>query len=80
MWCHEIYYIDVIDSLAHEVFELDGSCHQWASYKEHEKLALGIDFQETVTALDDCPKLQHSGNIHYIALLVYNERHVPSIL
>ncbi|KAF5464966.1 hypothetical protein F2P56_012674 [Juglans regia] len=82
---NSVYSIDVIDSLAHEVFELDGkdglevviSKHL---EKEDEELALSTDLQETVAALNDFPKLQQSGNVPYIALPISNERPLPSVL
>ncbi|KAK4590100.1 hypothetical protein RGQ29_020598 [Quercus rubra] len=48
--------------------------------KENEELAFSIDLQETVAALNDFLKLQRSGNVPYITLLVSNERPLPSIL
>jgi hypothetical protein len=38
------------------------------------------DLQETVSALNDFPKLQQSGNNPYIALPISNERPLPSVL
>ena len=67
-----IYLIDVIDSLAREVFKLDGKDGTEFAIskhleKENEELALSTDLQETVAALNDFPKLQQSGNISHIA-------------
>ena len=45
--------------------------------KENEELALTTDLQETVVALNDFLKLQQSGNVPYITLLVSNERPLP---
>jgi hypothetical protein len=58
-----VYSIDVIDSLAQEVFELDGKDELEVAIskhleKENEELALSTDLQETVAALNDFPKLQ----------------------
>jgi hypothetical protein len=41
---------------------------------------LSTDLQETVSALNDFPKLQQSGNVPYIALPISNERPLPSVL
>ena len=51
-----VYSIDVIDSLAHEVFELDGKDGLEVAIskhleKENEDLALSTDLQETIAAL-----------------------------
>ncbi|XP_062151844.1 uncharacterized protein LOC133860215 [Alnus glutinosa] len=80
-----VYSVDVIDPLAHEVFELDGKDELEVVIskhleKENEEFALSIDLQETVAALNDCSKLQQSSNIPYIALPISNERHLPSVL
>ena len=80
-----VYSIDVIDSLAHEVFELDGKDGMEVAIskhleKENEELALSIDLQETVAALNDFLKLQQLGNIPYITLPVSNERPLPFVL
>ena len=80
-----IYSIDVIDSLAQEVFELDGKDGMEVAIskhleKENKELALSIDLQETIVALNDFPKLQQSSNVPYIALLISNERPLPSVL
>nr|POE93169.1 hypothetical protein CFP56_40322 [Quercus suber] len=53
-----IYSIDVIDSLAQEVFELDGKDGLEVAIskhleKENEELALSTDLQETVATLND---------------------------
>ena len=48
--------------------------------KENEELALSIDLQKTVAALNDFPKLQKLGNVPYIVLPVSNERPLPSDL
>ena len=77
-----IYSIGVIDSLEQEVFELDGKDGLEVAIskhleKENEELALSTDLQETVATLNDFPKLQQSGNVPYIALLVSNERLYP---
>ena len=53
-----VYSIDVIDSLAQEVFELDGKDGMEVAIskhleKENEELALSTNLQETVTALND---------------------------
>jgi len=66
-----VYSIDVIDSLPQEVFELDGKDELEVAIskhleKENEELALSTDLQETVTALNDFPKLQQSSNVLYI--------------
>ena len=57
-----VYSIDVIDSLAQEVFELDGKDGMEVAIskhleKENEELALSTDLQETVVALNDFLKL-----------------------
>ena len=57
-----VYLIDVIDSLAREVFKLDGKDGTEFAIskhleKENEELALSIDLQETVAALNDFLKL-----------------------
>ncbi|XP_059429173.1 uncharacterized protein LOC132162985 [Corylus avellana] len=57
-----VYSIDVIDSLAQEVFELDGKDELEVAIskhldKENEELALSTDLQENVAALNDFPKL-----------------------
>ena len=57
-----VYSIDVIDSLAHEFFELDGKDGMEVAIskhleKENEELAFSIDLQETVVALNDFLKL-----------------------
>ena len=80
-----VYSIDVIDSLAQEVFELHGKDGMKVAIskhleKENEELAFSIDLQETVAALNDFLKLQRSGNVPYIMLLVSNERPLPSVL
>jgi hypothetical protein len=77
--------IDVIDSLAQEVFELDGKDGLEVSIskhleKENEELVLSTELQETVAALNDFLKLQQSGNVPYIALPISNERPLPSVL
>jgi hypothetical protein len=79
-----VYSIDVIDSLAQEVFELDGKDELEVAIskhleKENEELALSTDLQETVAALNDFPKLQQSGNVPYIALPISNNRPLPSV-
>ncbi|XP_050289976.1 uncharacterized protein LOC126728149 [Quercus robur] len=58
-----VYSIDVIDSLAQEVFELDGKDGMEVAIRKHlkkknEEIALSTDLQETVAALNDFPKLQ----------------------
>lgn len=68
-----VYSIDVIDSLAQEVFEIDEKDGLEVAItkhleKENEKLASSTDLQETVAALNDCPKLQQSSNVPYITL------------
>ena len=80
-----VYSIDVIDSLAQEAFELDGKDGLEVAISKHlekdnEELASSTDLQEIVAALNDFPKLQQSGNISHITLLVSNERPLPSIL
>ncbi|XP_059431555.1 uncharacterized protein LOC132165068 [Corylus avellana] len=80
-----VYSIDVINSLAQEVFELNGKDKLEVAIskhldKENEELALSTDLQETVAALNDFPKLQQSGNVPYIALPISNERPLPSVL
>ena len=80
-----VYSIDVIDSLAQEVFELDGKDGMEVAIskhleKENKELALSIDLQETVAALNDFLKLQQSGNVPYIMLPVFNKRPLPSVL
>ncbi|XP_062161981.1 uncharacterized protein LOC133869015 [Alnus glutinosa] len=80
-----VYSVDVIDPLAQEVFELDGKDELEVVIskhleKENEEFALSIDLQEIVAALNDCSKLQQSGNIPYIALPISNERPLPSVL
>lgn len=79
-----VYSIDVIDSLAQEVFELDGKDGLEVAIskhleKENEEFPLSANLLETVAALNDFPKLQQSGNIPYIALQISNERPIPSI-
>ena len=65
-----IYSIDVIDSLAHEVFELDGKDGMEIAISKHlekeNELALSTDLQETIAALNDFPKLQQLGNTPHI--------------
>ncbi|XP_030928574.1 uncharacterized protein LOC115954779 [Quercus lobata] len=79
-----VYSIDVIDSLAQEVFELDEKDGMEVAISKHlekeNKLALSTNLQETIVALNDFLKLQQSGNVPYIALLVSNERPLPSVL
>ena len=80
-----VYLIDVIDSLAHEVFELDGKDGMEVAIskhleKENEELALSTDLQEIVAVLNDFLKLQQPGNVPYITLPVSNERLLPSVL
>ena len=80
-----VYSIDVIDSLAQEVFELDGKDGIEAAIskhleKENAELALSTNLQEIVAALNDFLKLQQSGNVPYITLPVSNERPLPSVL
>ena len=58
-----VYSIDVIDSLAQEVFELDGKDGMEVAIRKHlkkknEEIALSTDLHETVAALNDFPKLQ----------------------
>ena len=58
-----VYSIDVINSLAQEVFEFDGKDGMEVAIskpfeKENEELALSTDLQETVAALNDFLKLQ----------------------
>lgn len=58
-----VYSIDVIDSLAQEVFELDEKDGLEVAIskhleKENEELALSTDLLETVAALNGFPKLQ----------------------
>ena len=58
-----VYSIDVIDSLAQEVFELDGKDGMKVAIskyleKENKELALSTDLQETIAALNDFLKLQ----------------------
>jgi hypothetical protein len=82
---NSVYSIDVIDSLAQEVFELDGKDGLEVAIskyleKENEELALSTDLQETVAALNDFPKLQQSGNVLYIALPISNKRPLPYVL
>ena len=48
--------------------------------KENEELALSIDLQETITALNDFSKFQQLSNVPHIALPVSNERPLPSVL
>ncbi|CAL5409726.1 unnamed protein product [Camellia sinensis] len=80
-----VYSIDVIDSLAQEVFELDGKDGLEVAIskhleKENEEFTLSVDLLETVIALNDFPKLQQSGNTPYIALQISNERPIPFVL
>ncbi|XP_038979057.1 uncharacterized protein LOC120109375 [Phoenix dactylifera] len=80
-----VYSIDVIDSLAQEVFELDGKDGLEVAISKHletenEELVLSTDLQEIVAALNNFPKLQQSGNVSYIALPVSNGRPLPSVL
>ena len=80
-----VYSINVIDSLAQEVFELDGKGGMEVAIskhleKENEELALSNDLQETFAALNDFLKLQQSSNVPYITLPVSNERPLPSVL
>ncbi|XP_065627697.1 uncharacterized protein LOC136061108 [Quercus suber] len=80
-----VYSIDVIDSLAQKVFELDGKDGLEVAIskhleKENEELALSTDLQETVAALNDFPKLQQLSNIPHITLPVSNKRPLPSVL
>ena len=80
-----IYFIDVIDSLAQEAFELDGKDGLEVAIskhleKENEELALSTDLQETVVALNDFPKLQQLSYISHITLSVSNERPLLSVL
>jgi hypothetical protein len=82
---NHVYSINVIDSLAQEVFELDGKDGLEVAIskhleKENEELALSTDLQETVAALNDFPKLKQSGNVPYIVLPISNERPFPSVL
>jgi hypothetical protein len=68
-----VYSIDVIDSLAQEVFELDEKDGLEVAIskhleKENEKLTSSTNLQEAVASLNDCPKLQQSSNVPYIAL------------
>ena len=75
----------MIDSLAQEVFELDGKDGMEVAIskhieKENEELALSIDLQEIVAALNDFLKLQQLGNVPYITLPVSNERPLPFVL
>ena len=58
-----VYSIDVIDSLAQEVVELDGKdrskvVNNKHLEKENEELALSTDLQETIAMLNAFPKLQ----------------------
>ncbi|XP_065623798.1 uncharacterized protein LOC136065058 [Quercus suber] len=80
-----VYSIDVIDSLAQEVFELNGKDAMEVAIskhleKENEELALSTDLQETIAALNDFMKLQQSGNVPYMTLPISNERPLPSVL
>ncbi|XP_010246705.1 PREDICTED: uncharacterized protein LOC104589924 [Nelumbo nucifera] len=78
-----IYSIDVIDSLAQEVFELGGKEGFGISITKHpeeEELILNSKLQETVATLNDSLELQQSGNVPYIPLPISNERPLPSIL
>ena len=80
-----VYFIDVIDSLAQEIFKLDGKDGLEVAIskhleKENEEFTLSIDLQETVAALNDFPKLQQLGNNHFITLPVSNKRLLPSVL
>ena len=82
---NHIYSIDVIDSFAHEVFELDGKDELEVALNKHiekdnEELTLSTNLQENVAALNDCPKIQESGNVSYIEFPISNERLLPSIL
>ncbi|XP_062176246.1 uncharacterized protein LOC133881340 [Alnus glutinosa] len=77
-----VYSVDVIDPLAQEVFELDGKDELEVAISKHlekknEELASSTDLQETVAVLNDFPKLQQSSNV---ALPIYNERPLPSVL
>ncbi|XP_062173532.1 uncharacterized protein LOC133878994 [Alnus glutinosa] len=77
-----VYSVDVINPLAQEVFELDEKDELEVVISKHlekkkEEFASSVDLQETVTVLNDFPKLQQSSNI---ALPNYNERPLPSIL
>ncbi|XP_065634275.1 uncharacterized protein LOC136069533 [Quercus suber] len=68
-----------------EVFELDGKDGMEVAIskhleKENDELALSTDLQEIVATLNDFPKLQQSGNIPHIMLLVSNKRPLPSVL
>ena len=67
------------------MFELDGKDGLEVAInkhleKENEELALSIDLQETVVALNDFLKLQQSGNSPYITLPVSKERPLPFVL
>ncbi|XP_062173452.1 uncharacterized protein LOC133878905 [Alnus glutinosa] len=67
---------------AQEVFELDGKDELEVAISKHlekknEELAWSTDLQETVAVLNDFPKLQQSSNV---ALPIYNERPLPSVL
>ena len=80
-----VYSIDVIDSFAQEVFELDGKDGMKVAIskhleKENEELALSTNLQEAIAALNDFSKLQPLGNTPHITLPVSNERPLPSVL
>ena len=80
-----VYSIDVIDSLAQEVVELNGKDGMEVAIskhleKENEELALSTDLHETVASLNDFSKLQQSGNTPHIMLPVSNEWPLPSVL
>ncbi|XP_010279242.1 PREDICTED: uncharacterized protein LOC104613215 [Nelumbo nucifera] len=56
-----VYSIDMIDSLAQEVFEFDGKDGKEISISKHpekEELTLSSNLQEIVAALNDSPELQ----------------------
>ncbi|XP_019054947.1 PREDICTED: uncharacterized protein LOC109115410 [Nelumbo nucifera] len=75
--------VDAIDSLAHEVFELDGKDGLEVSISKHlekEEAMLNADLQETIAALDDSPELQQLGNAPYVILPISDRRPLPSVL
>ncbi|XVF60666.1 hypothetical protein PTKIN_Ptkin08bG0066600 [Pterospermum kingtungense] len=80
-----IYSINVIDSFSQDVFELDGKDELEVATSKHvekkdDALMLSADLQETIAKVDDALTLQHSGEVTYIALPVFDEKLLPFLL
>ncbi|XVF84938.1 hypothetical protein PTKIN_Ptkin17bG0079300 [Pterospermum kingtungense] len=82
---NHVYSIDVTDSLALNVFQLDGKNELEVVISKHvekvdDALTLSADLLETVVEFNDASMLQHSAKVSFIALPHSNKKPLPSML